>query len=469
MANTVRGGFLRDETGALVVAGTPGLADSGVMRRAVLSGSSGLNVGMTQWGSGREFRGFDPITGFFYFLNSSGFYRSQTPASSMSGISLPSGAPLTGNRAKVVRFGAYLYLQTATSSDGSTPPAIYRSDPTTISWTKVKDLGAASDIIMTAFNADASYLYVGEYSTAAQGETSNRGPTNGLKIYRLPIGTSDGTNWETVLNVPRLDQGGARHCHAVAPDPYNPGHVWATFGDNNSDRKIMRSTDYGANWTTVPVGASFQAVQISFSKNWVWFAGDAPALGGLTVFTIDRDTLTAKWATLDYHRSIPVPGGASSRAITDLATTASSGAASSATAAFTAADVGKFLYDTQAYPDGTFIQSVTNSTNVVMSQQAANTLTNQAVTIGGDEWFGAAYQGAVDPSTERYYCVAQDATVGGTKPGLFVLDQPGGKLTLMRRLHAKPDDELFILNGAIWVHRFQIPLPDGAVTSVKVP
>ena len=415
---------------------------------------------MTQWGSGRTICGYDSVTGFFYFLNSSGFWRSLDPASSMISITLPGGAIYSNNRVTVRRFGSKLYCLVVTSTDGSTAPALYQSDPTTLSWTKVLDLGTHTDIIWTGIDADSSYIYVTEYSSAAQGESANGGPDNGTHVYRSAIGS--GTVWTTQLTIPNLSSGGIRHAHAIACDPYRPGHVYLTVGDAGSDRKVMRSTDYGATWTTI-VGstqASFQAVQISFSPNWVWFAGDGLSLGGLTVWVMDRDELIPRWATQDYHRNIPVGNtGVYARAVADAAFTGSSATMTSATAAFTSADVNHYIYDTAAIADGAYIVSVTNSTTVVLSRTAANTLTSQALTIGGDEWYGGAYYGAVDPATERYYCVAMDSTVGGTKSGLFVLDRVGGSLKLVKRLHFKADCMLYIIGGYIYVHRFQVPLP----------
>lgn len=427
--------------------------------RGPLSVSSGLNVSMTQWGSGRQFCGYDSTTGYYYFLNSSGFYRSLTPTSSMTSITLPGGAIYSGNRVTVRRFGSYLYCLTVTSSNGSTAPALYQSDPTTLSWTKVLDLGTHTDILWPCIDADDSYIYVTEYSSSAQGESANGGPDNGVNIYRSAI--SSGSSWTTQLTIPKLSGGGIRHAHAIACDPYRPGHVYLTVGDAGSDRKVMRSTDYGANWTTIvsSSAAGFQAVQVSFSPNWVWFAADSVTLGGLTVWVMDRDELTPRWATLDYHRNIAVPGGASNRTVTDASITSSSTTMTSSTASFTSADVGRFIYGNQSIPDGSYISSVTDASTVVLSQAALNTLSSQTLTIGGDEWYGAAYYGCVDPATERYYCAAMDSTVGGTLSGIFVLDKVGGQLRLMKRLHTKADSMMYIFGGYIYIHRFRIPLP----------
>lgn len=421
--------------------------------------------------SQRKCAGFDPVRGNAYWYYSGGFERSAptstNPLNGLSSIAFP--GVITHSRAKVVRHGAYIYVQGVTSTDGSTAPAIWRSDPNTISWTKVHDLGPKSDIIQTAFTSDGTYLYVGEYTSSTQGESpAGNGPTNGTKIYR----SADGTTWTTVLTLPTLSSGGVRHCHAVEVDPYNPGHVYATFGDANSSEKVMRSTDYGATWTRVidpTTQSSYQAVQISFSENFVWFAGDNGSLAGLPVWLLDRATLTPRWATITSTRANAVPGGRAGRVVTDAAITSGSFTLTSATANFTSADVGRFIYGLWQVKDGTYISGVTNSTTVALSTAASVTASGQTIEIGGDEFFNTAYYGLVDPASERYYCVAMDPNQGGTLPGLFVLDKPGGALRLLRRLHFGSfgsDGQMFIYQGFLYNGAYRVPLPDVIVTAL---
>src|SRR4029453_15757731 len=99
----------------------------------------------------------------------------------------------------------------------------------------------------------------------------------------------------------------ARHVHAVAPDPYVPGQVWATLGDGTAE-SVIRSNDFGASgtWQVVVQSSYWQAVQISFSPQWVFFAGDA---GKGTVYVLARVLLQPAWAASNYHADIPVPGG----------------------------------------------------------------------------------------------------------------------------------------------------------------
>ncbi len=441
---------------------------TGAPERVILSSATGLNTPLDEWSGQCQCVGYDAITGYRYFFNSGGAGRSlNSVASGYASITLPTGTPLSGNRMKFLRAGPYLYLLTTTSTNGSTAPAIFRSDPTTIAWTNVFTLGAASDIIQTAFDTDGTYIYVGEYSSAAQGEASNNGPTNGTHIYRTAV--SDGLTWTAVVTLATRSGGGVRHCHAVAADPYRPGHVYANFGDAGSSTKVKRSTDYGTTWADVVTAASFQAVQISFSRNWVWFAGDNVSLNGFAVWIMDRAQLLPRWATTTPVQAIPVPSSLPGRQITDASFTASSTTMTSATAAFTSADVGRFIWNNQQVVDGCYITAVTNSTTVVLSNTAANTLASQSVLIGGDAWYNGSYFGMVDPATERFYSVAMDSSSAGTVSGLFVLDKPGAPLRLLRRLHFLSAAPMLIFGGYIWFGMYRIPLPDGVPAVLPSP
>ena len=459
LATDVDGTPLVKTTGTQVRVLTPEAAGATYALPPVLAGNDRVGEPTFLVAAQRQCAGFDS-NGRAYWYSSSTFERSApnstTPTNGLSSIAFP--GVLTASRVKVIQHGAYLYLQCGTSSNGSTPPAIYRSDPTTISWAKVHDFGTHADTIGTGLSHDASYIYAAEYSSAAQGETpASNGPDAGTKIYR----SADGTTWTTVLTLPTLSGGGVRHCHAVEPDPYNPGHVYATFGDANSCTKVMRSTDYGANWAEIvdgPTMSSFQAVQISFSPKYVWFAGDNVSLAGLPVYVMDRTELVPKWACMNRPNSIAVPSGLPARKITDASFTSGSTQVTSATAAFTAADVGRFIYGNQQFKDGTYIAAVTNSTTVQMSTTSGNTIASQSLVIGGDEFYAAACYGSVDPASERFYCVAMDPGQGGTVAGLFMLDKPGGTLRLLRRLHFGADNPMYIRGGYLYFAMYRVPL-----------
>lgn len=82
-------------------------------------------------------------------------------------------------------------------------------------------------------------------------------------------------------------------------------------------------------------------------------------------------------AVVDYSTS----GG--NRSVADMVTTSGSKTLTSATANFTAADVGKPVVGTSLVT-GTTIASVTNATTVVLSANATATVAKAALTIGGD-------------------------------------------------------------------------------------
>lgn len=150
----------------------------------------------------------------------------------------------------------------------------------------------------SCFNAGSQYLFLGTYTGLG---------TDDSRIYR----SSDGLTW----NVCYGPTAGVHHIHAVAEDPYNPGHVYAALGDNASPAGVIRSTDHGTTWSTiipsVPGENPWQSVQISFSPNWVWMAGDRI---GLVCVIFDRDTLIPYQPCSNWHYNIAVVGGT---AVTD--------------------------------------------------------------------------------------------------------------------------------------------------------
>lgn len=154
-------------------------------------------------------------------------------------------------------------------------------------WTGVLTLTTGSAPYSTTLSQDGSYLYVGEYGD----------PTGGPHIWRSSDGAAFTATWSP---------GSGRHVHAVEPDPYNPGHVWATAGDNVGN-SILRSTDSGATWTVVVASGAWQGVQISFSAGYVFFGGD---VGAMAYSVWDRAAGAMRVGSLTVPRMEPVPGGA---------------------------------------------------------------------------------------------------------------------------------------------------------------
>jgi hypothetical protein len=171
---------------------------------------------------------------------------------------------------------------------------LYRATPTALAtnWTWSAALftqAEGSTAFVTTLMHDANYIYLCEYGD----------PVGGPSLYR----SADGVTWTTIYTetTQAIKQ---RHMHSAAPDPFTPGHVWMTLEDANADREIMRSKDYGATWSVVEPRSEWQAVQISFTRDHVWFAGDSDRGH---VFTIDKATGTKSWACAGLARNLAVP------------------------------------------------------------------------------------------------------------------------------------------------------------------
>jgi hypothetical protein len=139
----------------------------------------------------------------------------------------------------------------------------------------------------TDVNADSKYVYIGEYGD----------PKPGPRVYR----SGDGIHWRTVLGPMR----GIRHVHGIAPDPYRPGDVWMTTGDGTT--ALYRSRRYGAHrsWRLAVRSSSWQSMQISFSRSWVYLAADVHSR---TFFVVNRRTQRPRLGTPQYFANIPPPG-----------------------------------------------------------------------------------------------------------------------------------------------------------------
>lgn len=154
---------------------------------------------------------------------------------------MPADAPAAASKAvktAVVLFKGNYYFQTLKISDGL--PGIFRTAPVAgvanFNWSGSLLNGApGSTIFSTAFDADSQYIYWGEYGDAVGGPSIYRG--------------ADGTTWQQVLGPGAF---AARHVHAIAADPYSPGHVYLAVGEANCAGYHYRSTGYGATWAKPP-------------------------------------------------------------------------------------------------------------------------------------------------------------------------------------------------------------------------
>ncbi|MCW2132875.1 hypothetical protein [Arthrobacter sp. VKM Ac-2550] len=348
----------------------------------------------------------------------------------------------------MVKFQGIYYMQIM-RTDGL--PMIVRASPKAgtaqFEWSAPLLIGeAGSNIISTALACDDQYIYWGDYGDTVAGPS----------VYR----SINGAHWDRVLG-----PGGftGRHVHAIEVDPYNPGHVWMTTGDANSAGYVYYSTDYGLTWQKPAFGANqaWQAVQISFDEDWIYFASDSTV--HLVVYKIDRETHTPRWHGKNSHRYMPVPGGLPSRRITDLTTTQGSNKITSATANFTALDVGTRIRTEgqDIVPIDTYIQSVQDATTafVYSSKAATLTTTTGRAVIGGEHWGVMPYYGAIDPVNGVYYFVAFNGSSGGNVNGLFAV-LPDGSVILLDFLPAYPDARVYVSNdrGRVFVYGFWRPL-----------
>lgn len=365
---------------------------------------------------------------------------------------------------RLLRFGAHIYAMAVSSVDGRL--GIYRSNPATpsqlFSWSARLAMASESTSSIngkgTIFNAGTSALMLGDYG-------DYNAP--GAKIQR----SLDGVNWTTVWG-PSM---GLRHVHCVDEDPFNPGHWYASLGDNLATECLIRSLDNGDTWESVIDGSgsnAWQGVQISFDAEAIYMASDRY---GHTAVYIDRATLTPRIFGADYHAHHPVPGGRSARIVTDLVTTASSAIVTSATAAFTTglskvapSDIGRRIKspnipDTSVGTGGAGpirIDSVQSATQATLSAHATATGTGQTALIGGDEFFWLSYMGAVDPATGIYYVLAQDTSVAGNHFGLFAALGPEDE---WRLLDYGPNgysggEQLIVHNGWVFTGGRKVPL-----------
>jgi hypothetical protein len=284
---------------------------------------------------------------------------------------------VTTSGVKVISWPALgkIFLIAKNSSNGlfevySSP---YVSGATAMTWTgPLLQLSAQAALIQTAVRLTSVGLLIGEYTVGAnnQGLTPPYSGANdisgGPNLWKIAL---DGTTVTKILNLPSISSTVAtRHIHGVYEDPYNLGHIWVTVGDQKSPHYVYKSTDGGATFAGVteldgPSGTNpWQAVSMGFDAERIWFASDQVL--GYGPLILDRATNKLRWASLSAHFSLtPVPGGVGGRKITDLVLTASSTGVASVQAAFTSADIGRFVTGaTSALPDGNWITAVPTTT-----------------------------------------------------------------------------------------------------------
>lgn len=262
----------------------------------LISSASPFASSLSTLTGSKELRGIDSGN-VYWAIDATGFYASSDGGSTWTtSKGFPPNTTAGANVGKVIHFGTNIY--TCAKDEVADRWKIYRAtrstDNTVLTWTAVHTMTAGAtgtigvNFNRSPFGAATSYLYLGDYGD----------PTGGPSIYR----SIDGTTWTT-----EYTNASIRHIHAVTEDPYNPGHVWSTVGDGNTTATILKSTDYGDNWSVAIASFAWQGVQISFSPDWVFVAGDNDRG---TLIVIDRATSTPYMATPNFHYHHPVPGGA---------------------------------------------------------------------------------------------------------------------------------------------------------------
>ena len=342
-------------------------------------------------------------------------------AATVTGKTLPSGVS-AGNIASVVEFGGYVYIYgtDGTSFGAWRTPVVAQGS----------DFGAWSGKLFTMPSGTAALSHISFFA-------SNWG--SGDALYACAYGdptptgrpvikkSTDGTTWTTIWTGSSV-----RHVHHMNWDPYRPGHLWLTVGDGIANC-VLRSTDYGATFTAVLAPAGWQAVQISFDANYVWFARDSLRA---SVFLVDRDTLTARAGSTNYHHYIapPTSAGVGYRAFTDLVATAGSATVTSDTAAFAAPDKGRYLSIEGILPPLTYILTVNSATSVTVNKTALSNksagFANTAY-LSGNMFLANAFFGVVDPDTGIWYQAAVDTSGAGQIFGLFYMREAGGQLAVL--------------------------------------
>lgn len=405
--------------------------------------------GQTAWIA--KILGMDEANGRLFFMDGSNGNFGQSDdfgVTLANGMGIPANTTYS-NMIRVVAFDGYIYLLSKDNTSGQW--GIYRAPVvaagTPLTWSgQIFTLSAAITTVSVAtmFYAGQTAIVIGEYGD----------PVGGPSLYRLSLADAraGGTNWVSVYGPIT----GTRHCHSVAEDPYNPGTWYACFGDSGAI-SVAKSRDDALTWTPIiATTAEYQAVQIGFTRKWIYFANDRV---GISLWVMDRATNTPRVVTRNWHGNIPVPGGLPGRTVTDMTMTPGSKNIGSATAAFVSTDVNRMASSssTGAVGLGNFIASVTSGTAAVLNSAAASfaPASGNTLTIEGERFRRQCYWGAPDPLTDIFYFVSNDASAGGNRIALFYVDINDGIVQLLdntdysaRGGSAQP---IFIGGGYVWM------------------
>lgn len=378
--------------------------------------------------------GIDTINGFIYGYDSTNaVIRQNTIANLAAGVStfqagwsnsktIPANTVVGDVGAcNIVAFGNFIWCMAKDQTSGLW--GVYRASPQAgnTAWTWSAQLvtlttGQTSGIT-SQLAACSSALFVWEYGD----------PVGGPHIFRITTTDANGagTNWTT-----SFFDAAIRHIHWVTEDPYNLGTIWMTAGDGIGVKAIQVSTNNGVSWTTVaPASGGWQAVQISFSKSWVYFGADNN-IG--SPFFLNRVLDTPYWVPADWHHDVACPstGWRKGGYVWTDGASNSNTTYTSATATFSSRDVGRLISGTNI-PPNTVIAAFVNSTTVTLSQAATATATGLTFYLSTERFYSDAYWGVVDPATDSFYYVTSTASTWGNTHGMFWVPYPGSRTQLL--------------------------------------
>lgn len=335
----------------------------------------------------------------------------------------PRSLPATWTYAKqCIVFKGNLYLFGATGG----LVTVWKTTPTYGSganyiWSQVFQASTGSNNVIgsgASVSLDGKWLYFGEYGDAVGGPT----------LWK----TGDGATWSAVWGrgAPGFTWPDARrqprHIHAVAFDPYSDtagngmGDMWMTLGDGGVIPQIAKSLDGGVTFVGAidPIGSNsmYQSVAISFTKNYIYFAADQ---NYHSVWVYDRAAKKLISGSQSYHGFVPPPlsgARAGGSTFADGVFTSGSAIVTSATAGFTANDVGRYLTGMYGVTpmQGAFIASVQSGTQATLNVNALSTASAQWFQMANDSYDSQAYMSIVDPVTGIFYCISQPQFSNGT-------------------------------------------------------
>jgi hypothetical protein len=371
----------------------------------------------------------------FLAESSNGIRRTLDYGVHLYALGTPAQSASTAALSQVYQWNGYLYAIFTDSTDGN-KNKLFRAAQVayggTYTWSgPLLTLTAGSLGYGYTITGTATALLVAEYGD----------PTGGPTLWR----STDGTTFTAALTLP-----GARHIHCVAADPYNPGQVWLSFGDN-VDNCYQVSTDHGATWTQLPFDRTWQGTQLSFTPDWIYVAPD-PGVDTSSLYLIDRKSRTIRVGTSGHHQDLRLRNpGVYTRGVT----TSGSATFTDADGPFATNDVGRHITGA-GIPNGATITAYASKTSVTLSANATASATITYQIDRQERPLVTAFHGAVDPATGIYYGVTNSDSgsvgVGNGRAVLFMVPYPGGPVVGLGDLSTASGPGVFIdsISGFVW-------------------